>query len=60
MKMRKPLNWGRVVPALVIVTFTGVGIGEALAGVVGLPRLVCNIAGFAVAIWLISMTGRLK
>lgn len=51
------LKWDRVIPALIILTFTGLGIGEALMGLVDLPRWGCNIAGGATALWLIRVIG---
>lgn len=57
---RDPINWRRAGPALLILAFTGLGIGEALAGALLLPRWSCNIAGCAIAIWLIKMIGEIK
>lgn len=50
----------RVIPALAVTAFTGLGIGEALAGALLLPRWPCNIAGCAIAIWLIKVIGEIK
>ena len=55
-----PVTSGRVITALLILAFTGLGIGEALAGALLLPRWPCNIAGCAIAIWLIKMIGEIK
>jgi hypothetical protein len=55
-----PVTSGRVITALLILAFTGLGIGEALAGVLLLPRWPCNLAGCAIAIWLIKKFGEVK
>lgn len=60
MKPRTPVNWGRAVPALVVIAFTGFGIGEPLAEVLQAPRWACNLAGVALAIWLIKVIGDMK
>lgn len=57
---RDPIIWRRAGPALLILAFTGLGIGEALAEALLLPRWPCNIAGCAIAIWLIKMIGEIK
>ncbi len=57
---RTPVNWGRAIPALVVLAFTGLGIGEALAGALLLPRWPCNIAGCAIAVWLVLKIGEMK
>ncbi len=50
----------RAIPALMVLAFTGLGIGEALAGALLLPRWPCNIAGCAVAAWLVLKIGDMK
>lgn len=57
---RTPVNWGRAIPALVVIAFTGFGIGEPLAEVLQAPRWACNIAGSALALWLIKVIGDMK
>ena len=57
---RDHVTLGRVIPALLILAFTGLGIGEALAGALLLPRWACNLAGVALAIWLIKKIGEVK
>jgi hypothetical protein len=45
----------------VVLAFTGTGIGEALADGLDIgPRWACNIAGCAVALWLIKVIGEIK
>lgn len=54
------VNWPRAACAIVVMGFTGFGIGEPLAEVLQAPRWACNAAGFAIAVWLIKVTGEMK
>lgn len=60
MRQRTPVNWARAVPALVVLAFTGLGIGETLAEALLLPRWPCNVAGMGIALWLIKVIGEVK
>lgn len=51
---------GRTIPVLAVLAFTGLGIGEVLAEALLLPRWACNIAGVALALWLIKVIGDMK
>lgn len=53
-------SWGRTIAALLVLAFTGLGIGETLAEVIQAPRWACNIAGAALALWLVKVIGELK
>lgn len=51
--------WRRVLPGLVMMGFTGAGVGEPLHEVTEVARWACNAAGFVLSAWVFTAIGRL-